>query len=140
MKRFFLGIIAYIFSSFGCIAHEQNMNYAFIGHWIFSKHETIESFKNSAMTEAEVKEFSSILKPAEIIITENIYSGFIRGRVPTHTPYSIISVSDSGQCYKLQLEDPRIPLNIQTHEVCVINDKLLLPSVKGSKEVFNRKR
>jgi len=139
MKRLYQGFITLVFLSFGCIAQEQGNKYAFIGHWVFSKHETIENFKNSEMTETEVAEFSSILKPAEIIITEKVYSGFLHGRTPTHTPYSIISVSDSSECYKLQLEDPRIPLDIQKHEVCIINNKLLLTSVKGAKEVFNKK-
>ncbi|BDX05168.1 hypothetical protein [Planctobacterium marinum] len=139
MKSVFQGISALVFLSFSCIAQHENHKYAFIGHWVFSKSETIDNFKNSEMTEAEVKEFSSILKPAEIIITEEVYSGFLHGRTPTHTPYSLISVSDSGECFKLQLKDPRIPLDIQIHEVCVINDKLLLQSVKGANEVFHRK-
>jgi hypothetical protein len=110
-----------------------------IGHWVFNKPETIESFRNSDMSDAEFERFSSILKPSEIVITDKFYSGKIQGRKRTQTPYSIISISDNEECYKLQLKDPRIPLDIQKLEVCVVNDRLLLPSVKGSKEVFNKK-
>lgn len=110
-----------------------------VGHWIFNKNETIENFINSEMTSEEVERFSSILKPAEIIITEDVYSTFLLGRKSTHTNYSIVSVFDGGQCYKLQFKGPRIPLDIQINEMCVINDKLFLLSVKGSKEVFERK-
>jgi len=91
------------------------------------------------MSEAEFKEFSSILKPAEILITDTFYSVKIQGRTATQTRYSIISVSGKGECYKLQLEDPRIPLDIQKLEICVVNGRLLLPSVKGAKEVFSKK-
>jgi len=142
MKRMFQVLFTLFFMSCGSYAHDQNSlssTDALLGNWVFNKQETIENFKNSEMTKAEVKEFSSILKPAEIVITEKVYSGFLQGRKPTHTPYSIISISDNGECFKLQFEDSRIPLDIQKHEMCVINNRLLLSSVKGSKEVFNKK-
>ncbi|KXI27216.1 hypothetical protein [Paraglaciecola hydrolytica] len=142
MKRMFQVLFILFFMSCGSYAHDQNplnSRDALLGHWIFNKQETIGNFKNSEMTESEVKEFSSILKPAEIVITENVYSGFLQGRKPTHTPYSIISISNNGECFKLQFEDSRIPLDIQKHEMCVINNRLLLSGVKGAKEVFNKK-
>jgi hypothetical protein len=128
--------------SFGSYAQDQNTsNYKNIslGQWIFNKPETIENFSNSDMSEAEFKKLSSILKPSKIVITDKFYSTHIQGRKPTQTPYSIISIADNGECFKLQLEDNRIPLDIQKLEVCVVNNKLLLPSVKGAKEIFNRK-
>ncbi len=142
MKRMFQVLFTLLFMSFGGYAHDQiplNSKDVLLGHWILNEQETIGNFNNSEMTEAEVQEFLSILKPAEIVITEKVYSGFLQGRKPTHTPYSIISISDNGECFDLQFEDSRIPLDIQKHEICVINNRLLLSSVKGAKEVFNKK-
>ncbi|MFT6910774.1 MAG: hypothetical protein ACJAS1_007511 [Oleiphilaceae bacterium] len=142
MKRAFQVLSFFVFTSFGSYAYEladSNIENVLLGQWVFNNTETVENFKNSSMSEAEFKKFSSILKPAKIVITDKFYSSKIQGRKPTQTPYSIISISDNGECYKLQLEDPRIPLDIQKLEVCVVNNRLLLPSVKGSKEVFNKK-
>lgn len=124
--------------SFCGYAQEQS-NVALHGHWMLDLQETMLSFENSEMTAAEVKRFSSILKPAEIVITENLYSGMIAGRKPTNTPYSLVAISDNGECFTLQLPDSSIPLDIQKTELCVTNNKLYLPSVKGAKEVFIRK-
>lgn len=142
MKRMYQAILMFVFMSCGSYAQVQNTsNYKniLLGQWIFNKPETIENFSNSDMSDAEFKKLSSILKPSEIVITDKFYSTHIQGRKPTQTPYSIISISDNGECFKLQLEDNRIPLDIQKLEVCVVNNKLLLPSVKGAKEIFNRK-
>jgi hypothetical protein len=91
------------------------------------------------MSDAEFKKLSSILAPSEILITDKFHSGNIQGRKPTQNPYSIISISGNRECFKLQLEDNRLPLDIQKLEVCVVNNSLLLSSVKGAKEIFNRK-
>lgn len=119
---------------FGCYAQVQvptNFKSELSGHWLFNKSETIINFRSSDMSKAEVKRFSSILKPAELIITDKIYSSHIQGRKIRETPYSIISISDDGVHFKLQLKDPRIPLNIQVLEVRVVNNKLFLPTLKG---------
>jgi hypothetical protein len=142
MKRAFQIFLTFIVVTSNCYAQEQESapsENLLLGQWIFNKPETIESFSNSDMSDAEFKRFSSILKPSVIEITEKFYSSTIQGRKATQTPYSVISISDNGECYRLQLEDSRIPLDIQKLEVCVVNNRLLLPSVKGSKEVFNKK-
>jgi hypothetical protein len=142
MKIMFQAIMMFVFMSCDSYAQGQNTsNYKniLLGQWIFNKPETIENFSNSDMSDAEFKKFSSILKPSEIVITGKFYSAHIQGRKPTQTPYSIISISDNGECFKLQLEDNRVPLDIQKLEVCVVNNKLFLPSVKGAKEILNRK-
>jgi hypothetical protein len=142
MMTIFRVILAFIFVLFGSYAFGANTSYdasSLHGHWVLNMDETIENFKQSAMSDAEFKAFSSIMKPAEIVITETHYSGFIDGRKPTQTPYSIESVSDGGTCFKLQFKDPKISLAFQKHEVCVTNNKLLLPAIKGAKEIFYRK-
>jgi hypothetical protein len=127
-----------------CSSYAQDQNFSnyknvLLGHWIFNKPDTIENFKNSDMSNAEFKEFSSILKSAEITITEKFYSSHIQGYKANKTPYSIISISDNGECFKLQFENPRIPLDIQKNEMCVVNNRLLLPAPKSAKEIFDRK-
>ncbi|CAB9492587.1 hypothetical protein [Alteromonas macleodii] len=111
----------------------------FIGHWIFSKTETIASFENSEMTEEEVHKFSSILKAQEIVISDSLYSVYPDRGKPIRTPFSLIAPPDDKGCFMLQFENTRIPLDIQKHTFCIRAGKLLLPAPKGAKEVYNRK-
>ena len=142
MKKIIQVFLTSFFMVFGCYAQVQvptNFKSELSGHWLFNKSETIINFRSSDMSKAEVKRFSSILKPAELIITDKIYSSHIQGRKIRETPYSIISISDDGLHFKLQLKDPRIPLNIQVLEVRVVNNKLFLPAPKGANEVYDKK-
>tara|TARA_R110000744_G_scaffold62383_1_gene128748 strand:+ start:41 stop:472 length:432 start_codon:yes stop_codon:yes gene_type:complete len=110
-----------------------------VGHWIFNKSETIQSLKNSEMSEKEVREFSSILRPQEIVITETLYSVYRPNKEPIKTAYSIVDGPDSNGCFTLQFQNPSIPLDIQKHEFCVSDNRLFFPAVKGAKAVLDRK-
>ncbi len=140
MRRFFQVTLSLCVAVFGAQAYGNANNSpkeAIIGHWFFNKQETVLSFQNSEMTEEEVNEFASILKPQEIVISENLYSVHKAARRLRQTPYSVISESD--RCVLLQFKDSRIPLDIQKTELCINNEKLLLPAPKGAFEVYNRK-
>jgi hypothetical protein len=142
MNRIFQVFMTFAFVTCCSYAQDQHSTVSkniLLAHWVFNKPSTIENFRNSDMSQAEFKVFSSILKPAEIVIADKLYSSHIQGRNPTQTPYSIISISDNGECFKLQFKDPRIPLDIQKNEMCVVNNRLLLPGPKGTKEIFDRK-
>ena len=140
MRKSFQITLSFCIVVFGC--HVYGASYespkeAIIGHWVFNKQETVLSFKNSGMSEDEVNEFSRILQPQEIVISENLYSVHKPAKKLRQTAYSVISESDG--CVLLQLKDSRIPLDIQKATLCINDEKLLLPALKGAFEVYDRK-
>ena len=142
MKRTFLTVISVsqiLYSSYTIGKTLKSTEYEFIGHWIFSKAETIESFENSEMSEEEVHKFSKILKNKEIVISEGLYSVYPSRGNPIRTHFSLITPPDDEGCFVLQFEDTRIPLDIQQNTFCIREGKLLLPAPKGAEEVYNRK-
>ena len=108
------------------------------GRWVFNIPETVEALKYADLTDEEHRRFSTIFKPAELQISSDMYSTYSH-RGETHTPYEIHSVSEDGRCFTLQLKDTRIPLDIQKHDVCLEDDKLILVSYKNIQEIYHRK-
>ncbi len=108
------------------------------GRWVFNIQETVDALKYADLTDEEHRRFSKIFKPAELQISSDTYSTYSH-RGETHTPYEIQSVSEDGRCFTLQLKDTRIPLDIQKHDVCLEDNKLILVSYKNIQEIYHRK-